>query len=263
MFPDYINRSGWDTGSQFDFGSPVMAADVLQSAPTLPPLPGKPIFPKKGWRRFWEEDAWRKARLEDKVAKLTAKEAGYASIFSRAGWTSRETGLRSLRGIRAFNPLWAASIGILQAPFYIAGTAVSTSAEWGTKSGYKEDYVGGFVAGAYSGLGENTGMILGEQFGVMLGSPLGPVGAIIGGVAGMVGGGIAGKFFLKRYAYERGRMASLITAGGLAKRKVQFGRGFRDTEEAYTMRQLAIQEMSGSLLSARQYLGNEAAFQHR
>jgi hypothetical protein len=40
------------------------------------------------------------------------------------------------------------------------------------------------------------------------------------------------------------------------------GGDYQDTQVAWTMRQRAAQEMSGSLLNARQYLGKEAALMH-
>lgn len=44
--------------------------------------------------------------------------------------------------------------------------------------------------------------------------------------------------------------------------RLEMGQGYQDTEQAYTMRQRAAREMSGSLLNARQYLGKEAALLH-
>jgi hypothetical protein len=40
------------------------------------------------------------------------------------------------------------------------------------------------------------------------------------------------------------------------------GGGYQDTQTAYTMRQRAAQELTGSLLNARPYLGKEAALMH-
>lgn len=44
--------------------------------------------------------------------------------------------------------------------------------------------------------------------------------------------------------------------------RVQTGGNYRDSQTAFTMRQAAAQEMSRSLLNARQYLGKESVFLH-
>lgn len=157
------------------------------------------------------------------------------------------------------------------APAFIGGEAVRKSVEWGTSSGYQEDYVGGFVYGWEHGKARAGGMIAGDIIGVgigatigaLVGGPFAAFTAMVGSVAGsLVGESVGGILYQKR-AYERGRIAARATAGALAKRKVQFGRGFADSQQAYTMRQMAVQEMAGSLMNARQYLGNEAAFYHQ
>ena len=142
------------------------------------------------------------------------------------------------------------------------GTAMTESARWGAKTGYQEDYVGGWVEGWEKGKHKAAGMMIGDVVGMAIGSLI-PGGTVIGGVVGSLVGDPIAEFFTRRGDYEKGRRASFNAAGALAKRKVQFGRGFRDSEEAYTMRQMAVQEMAGSLLNARQYLGNEAFFLHR
>jgi hypothetical protein len=144
------------------------------------------------------------------------------------------------------------------------GTAMTESARWGAKTGFQEDYVGGWVHGWEKGKSKAYGMIGGDLAGMALGSlvPI-PGATMIGGMIGSLIGDPIAEFFTRRGDYEKGRRASFNAAGAMAKRKVQFGRGFRDTEEAYTMRQMAVQEMAGSLLNARQYLGNEAFFLHR
>lgn len=47
---------------------------------------------------------------------------------------------------------------------------------------------------------------------------------------------------------------------GTNQRRVNFGGDYRDTATAHTMRQVAAREMSASLMNARQWLGQEAAF---
>lgn len=182
--------------------------------------------------------------------------------FTPGGWRGGAWRSRYARG------LGNGGIGIglgLNAAFGVAGiasSAISKSVEWGTTTGFQEDYAGGAVYGANLGIGRAVGSLIGEAAGTLLGAFAGPIGVMAGGTAGAIYGGDVGEFFTRRGAYEKGRLASFATAGAIAKRKVQFGRGFRDTSEAQTMRQLAVQEMAGSLLNSRQYLGNESYFFH-
>lgn len=50
---------------------------------------------------------------------------------------------------------------------------------------------------------------------------------------------------------------------GSKQRKMNMGGDYRDTQVAYTMRQVAAREMGTSLMNARQWLGGEAAFLHQ
>jgi len=50
---------------------------------------------------------------------------------------------------------------------------------------------------------------------------------------------------------------------GANMRRLRFGGDYRDTQTAYTMRQTAARDMSGSLMNARQWLGQEGAFMHQ
>ncbi len=47
---------------------------------------------------------------------------------------------------------------------------------------------------------------------------------------------------------------------GTNQRRVNFGGDYKDNSTAHTMRQVAAREMSASLMNARQWLGQEAAF---
>jgi len=144
------------------------------------------------------------------------------------------------------------------------GNAITESARWGATTGHQEDYVGGWVAGKSQGLSRAMGLGVGELVGTAIGAfiPVPLAAPVLGIVGSLVGEPIAA-FFTRRSSYDKGRLASRNAAGAIAKRKVQFGRGFVDNQEAYTMRQMAVQEMAGSLLNARQYLGNEAFFMHQ
>jgi hypothetical protein len=59
---------------------------------------------------------------------------------------------------------------------------------------------------------------------------------------------------------ETQRAVNLMTA---SRPRVRFGGNFKDSQPAYTMRQKAEQELSGSLLNARRYLGREAQLFHQ
>jgi hypothetical protein len=145
------------------------------------------------------------------------------------------------------------------------GGGIQESNNWYMRTGLEEDMVGGFVYGVTS---RGVSNIVGSSAAM---AGIGVAAAVGGGALATIGLPIAlgiGGFVLaakgvQRFAFEKGQFASLITAGGLAEQKVQFGGNYRDTQAAATMRQAAVQEMSGSLLNARQYLGNEAFYLHR
>jgi hypothetical protein len=59
---------------------------------------------------------------------------------------------------------------------------------------------------------------------------------------------------------ETQRAVNLMTT---SRPRVRFGGNFKDSQPAYTMRQKAEQELSGSLLNARRYLGREAQLFHQ
>lgn len=184
-------------------------------------------------------------------------------LWSRQAWTRGEATLRWRKAMGGAGMGIGVALNLAFAPAMIGGSALTEAANWGTKTGFKEDYIGGAVFGMRQGVKRSVGMMIGEAVGVTAGAFFGGVGTFVGGIAGAYAGDVLGEFFGRRGSYESGRMASIRATGAIAKRKVQFGRGFRDTEEAYTMRQMAVQEMAGSLLNARQYLGNEAYFMHR
>jgi len=82
--------------------------------------------------------------------------------------------------------------------------------------------------------------------------------ALGGGLGGLVGGFVLDPMLqasvgkAMQYAADAGRNMTRLQTGG----------DYVDSEPAWTMRQAAAQEMSRSLLNARQYLGKEGAFLH-
>lgn len=59
-----------------------------------------------------------------------------------------------------------------------------------------------------------------------------------------------------------GRGVQALNDLGQRRGRINMGGDYEDTQAAYTMRQMAAQSMSGSMLNARRYLGQEAAFLH-
>lgn len=64
----------------------------------------------------------------------------------------------------------------------------------------------------------------------------------------------AGPAAMAAYRTRKAHMQSLL--------RPRLGRGYQDTEQAYTMRQAALQAINRSYLNARFYLGQEASFLH-
>ena len=100
------------------------------------------------------------------------------------------------------------------------------------------------ISAGVEGLTMGAGALLG---GMMFGLP----GAVVGGILGdsSVSRTIA-KPFQMLHDYERNF------------RRLRMGGDYQDSEQAWTMRQAAVQEMSGSLLNARAWLGREGRAMH-
>ena len=160
----------------------------------------------------------------------------------------------------------------------VAGAAIEGSAQWGASTGLEEDYVGGAVFGATKGVGTALGGAIGGVGGFALGAGIGTmiapgVGTVVGGIIGgaisiatTIGGSIAGEkigsSLMQGPARQLGLGARAISRTARAVDRIQFGGNFVDSRGAYTMRQRAVSDMSGSMLNARQFLGNEAIFLH-
>jgi hypothetical protein len=186
--------------------------------------------------------------------KISAVGRGARRHFSKT-WTE----------FKKINKMAVIGVG-LELGFGIALTAAGTirgASEWGTPTGRDEDYVGGGIHGGVRGFGSGLGGAVGGIVGGFVGSlvPL-PFSGILGAVAGtFVGEGVGGNLF-NSPAKSLGMGARALVKTSRAVDRVQFGGGFVDSASAYTMRQNAVQEMSGSMLNARQFLGNEAIFLH-
>lgn len=87
--------------------------------------------------------------------------------------------------------------------------------------------------------------------GLLGGVMFGPAGAIAGGILADTGASRAvGKAFQALHDLDRNL------------HRLHMGGDYQDSEQAYTMRQAAVQEMSGSLLNARAWLGREGRAMH-
>jgi hypothetical protein len=91
-----------------------------------------------------------------------------------------------------------------------------------------------------------------------------PLGTVVGGLVGGPWGALAGTFVLDPLIQSKVAQGSKAFArmGGKVRR-LEMGKGFVDTQQAYSMRQRAEQELNRSLLNARHYLGKEARMMHQ
>jgi hypothetical protein len=105
---------------------------------------------------------------------------------------------------------------------------------------------GHFVAAGAGAAGATLGGILGATVGGLLG---GLPGELLGGALG----GAAGERF--------GEIVQPFTEFGRNQARLNFGT-YKDSQAAFTMRQVAAREISQSVLNARQYLGKEALLMH-
>jgi hypothetical protein len=85
------------------------------------------------------------------------------------------------------------------------------------------------------------------------------VGGMFGGLPGAM---VAGYFGDEAISSTVGKLVQKVHDLGVNNRKLGMGGNYQDSEQAYTMRQLAAQEMSGSLMNARQWLGRESVQMH-
>ena len=135
-----------------------------------------------------------------------------------------------------------------------------TAREFGAK--YNDPtavFIGGTL-GFRRARNRNVVAVIGGSIGTALGFALGGH-PIIGNIVGSTIGGKIGEIWDPGLNAQANLELQISRTANVARR-VNFGGDFEDTQQAYTMRQQAVQEMSGSLMNARQYLGNEAAFFH-
>ena len=188
---------------------------------------------------------------------------------------------RTGRGARALKAGIHAAKGSLSLPMLLIdagliagmtiGGGIEGASKWGAATGLEEDYIGGAIYGATKGFGHGVGGSLGGIAGAATGAAIGSaifpgigtaIGGIVGGLAGYWGGDAALGAIAGGVGRDLGMGARAIVKTTRAVDTVQFGGNFVDTQAAYTMRQRAVSDMSGSMMNARQFLGNEAIFLH-
>jgi len=168
--------------------------------------------------------------------------------------------------LRMLNPAkWgslAKSEGILPAAFAARGNRWAT-ARAGLISGAKAG-VGGYAtfglpmaifSGAMAPRFHKASAMAGASvpfLGMAIGTAFG------GGIGGLVGGFVLDPLIQTTVGNTMQRIADY----GRNNPRLQTGGDYQDTEQNYTMRQVAASEMSRSMLNARQYLGKESAFLH-
>lgn len=86
----------------------------------------------------------------------------------------------------------------------------------------------------------------------------GLVTGLLGGWAGMAAGMALDPLVEKAVSKPLQMVADL----GMRAHRLSTGGDYRDTQAAFTMRMAAVQQLSTSLLSAREYLGKEALLMH-
>jgi hypothetical protein len=128
------------------------------------------------------------------------------------------------------------------------------------KYGLKGSLVFGLPIAAYRGMSAPRGKAIGNAMGGFAGSILGPtLGAFLGGPVGsFIGAALLSEPIERLVSGTVNRFATIAKDNN----SLHAGGNYKDTQIAYTMRQRAAQDMSTSLLNARQYLGHEAMLGH-
>jgi hypothetical protein len=114
---------------------------------------------------------------------------------------------------------------------------------------------GHMISSTVSSLAGQTGGLLGAVIGQEL-IPIPVVGAIIGATVGGVLGDMALRSPTEHAVHAFTTLAKSVS-------HLEMGGDYEDTQLNLTMRQVAVKEMSRSVLNARAYLGKEAAFMHQ
>jgi hypothetical protein len=132
----------------------------------------------------------------------------------------------------------------------------------GLASGYKFGIVGSqFMSlpiAAYRFSTAPRGKSIGNAMGGFMGSTF---GAVVGGIFGGPIGAIAGAAVLSKPIEDvTSKVINKFSSIGRTSASLRAGGNYKDTQVAYTMRSRAAQELNGSLMNAKMYLGQEAQY---
>jgi len=116
-------------------------------------------------------------------------------------------------------------------------------------------FAGSMTGLATAGFGWGFGKALGWRMFGALRFGLGPTFTYVTALAGLMGASEIGESVAKPIRF--------LQKLDHRMRRLEMGGDYVDTERAATMRQRAVQEMSGSLLNARSVLGQEALLMHQ
>ena len=193
----------------------------------------------------------------------TAKEAWTSSRHSGLLFSSGKpwAGLRGSRGrwlMRSSPAAWAA--GNLKG----AAVELGRRAKNGVKAAWLSGFKGGMITtvplGALTFAMAPRGHKVSATAANMTSYSLAAIpGALL---AGPVGGTITSLVLGPMLEHNMGTALQYVKDTGARTMRVRMGGDYLDTSTAYTMRQRAAQDMSGSLLNCRQYLGREALLMH-
>lgn len=115
---------------------------------------------------------------------------------------------------------------------------------------YQRHHLASSLAG---GIGGNIGALLGEAVGNAL-VPIPGLNFLAGATLGYIGYSLGDKV---------AKPVQNLVELDRRMRHIDMGGSYQDTQQAWTMRQKAAQQLGSSLLNARQILGQEAAFFHQ
>jgi phage tail tape-measure protein len=187
---------------------------------------------------------WRRPRTREEQEELDRHSSGL-TVGQRfdIGETAFDVFTRGAGG----NPLnWMTAT--------LAGLDIGIS----TGTARKKNAAGAAASAAAAQAAGIVGFITGRAAGVAIGSFILPgVGTWAGGI---IGGGVGSLVGDKKARVATQRLVNSIA---IYRPRVRFGGNFKDSQPAYTMRAKAEQELSGSLLNARRYLGREAQLMHQ
>ena len=140
---------------------------------------------------------------------------------------------------------------------WTTGTLGALDIAISTGTARRGNAIGAGVSAAAAQTAGMSGFWVGRAIGAWIGTAVMPgVGTWVGGV---IGGGVTGLVGDKKARVATQR---LVNAIAITRPRVRFGGNFKDSQPAFTMRQKAEQELGGSLLNARRYLGREAQLMH-